>query len=289
MLFSLRDMDGDGTIFGDEEVSGYDTQAAFSGSSSPAIAPGFLAAASCDSLFVFKASGYFLRRLFMRRPRLSRVNTHDPAAGGRKDLAPKEGQVSAAIPALGPVLEYIDTLVGDILSPQFPERMQCLRTRSHAMFTCYPATDAELADADGKLWLGPVADDSSGKGSRGYLRHLDNVRAQGHCGRILTTILYLSHFRSRSMNEDWASDLGGSIRLFEVQPPLDIRAEVLPKANRLLCFWSDEVPHEVLPPRRDRFACTFWYLDREEDPSSVAFAKAPAAKAQASSGSVFLD
>ena len=27
MLFSLRDMDGDGTIFGDEEVSGYDTQA----------------------------------------------------------------------------------------------------------------------------------------------------------------------------------------------------------------------------------------------------------------------
>ncbi|CAE7947857.1 egl-9 [Symbiodinium sp. KB8] len=263
MLFSLRDMDGDGTIFGDEEVSGYDTKAAFSGSSSPAIAPGFLAAASCDSLFVFK------------------VNTHDPAAGGRDDLAPKEGQVSAAIPALGPVLEHIDTLVGDILSPQFPERMQCLRTRSHAMFTCYPATDAKLADADGKLWLGPVADGSSGKGSRGYLRHLDNVRAQGHCGRILTTILYL--------NEDWGSALGGSIRLFEVQPPLDIRAEVLPKANRLLCFWSDEIPHEVLPPRRDRFACTFWYLDREEDPSSVAFAKAPAAKAQASSGSVFLD
>ena len=27
MLFSLRDMDGDGAIFGDEEVSGYDTQA----------------------------------------------------------------------------------------------------------------------------------------------------------------------------------------------------------------------------------------------------------------------
>ena len=27
MLFSLRDMDGDGTIFGDEEVSGYDTKA----------------------------------------------------------------------------------------------------------------------------------------------------------------------------------------------------------------------------------------------------------------------
>ena len=31
MLFSLRDMDGDGTIFGDEEVSGYDTKARFAG------------------------------------------------------------------------------------------------------------------------------------------------------------------------------------------------------------------------------------------------------------------
>ncbi|CAJ1428458.1 unnamed protein product [Effrenium voratum] len=54
-LFALRDLDGDGRVFGENEVSSYDTLAAFSGSSSPAIAPGMLAAASCDSLFVFKA------------------------------------------------------------------------------------------------------------------------------------------------------------------------------------------------------------------------------------------
>ena len=53
-FYALRDMDGDGTIFGDDESQIYDTKAAFAGSSSPAVAPGILAIASCDSLFVFK-------------------------------------------------------------------------------------------------------------------------------------------------------------------------------------------------------------------------------------------
>lgn len=52
----------------------------------------------------------------------------------------------------------------------------------------------------------------------------------------------------------------------EEDPPLEVRAEVLPLQNRLVAFWADEVPHEVLPPKRDRFACTFWYLDRDVDP-----------------------
>ena len=53
-FYALRDLDGDGVTFGDEEVALYDTKASFSGSSSPAIAPGILAIASCDTLFVFK-------------------------------------------------------------------------------------------------------------------------------------------------------------------------------------------------------------------------------------------
>ena len=53
-FYALRDMNGDGVTFGEDEVALYDTQAAFSGSSSPALAPGLLAVASCDSLFVFK-------------------------------------------------------------------------------------------------------------------------------------------------------------------------------------------------------------------------------------------
>ena len=53
-FFALRDLDGDGVTFGEGEVAFYDTKAAFAGSSSPAVAPGLLAVASCDSLFVFK-------------------------------------------------------------------------------------------------------------------------------------------------------------------------------------------------------------------------------------------
>lgn len=53
-LYSLRDTNGDGVVSGPDEVSVYQTHAAFPGSSSPAIAPGLLAIVSCDTLFVFK-------------------------------------------------------------------------------------------------------------------------------------------------------------------------------------------------------------------------------------------
>jgi len=55
LFFALRDLDGDGRVEGTDEVSSFDTGAAFVGSSGPAHAPGFVAIASCDSLFVFKA------------------------------------------------------------------------------------------------------------------------------------------------------------------------------------------------------------------------------------------
>lgn len=53
-FFALRDADGDGRVLGEDEVSPFQTKAAFSGSSSPAVAPQMMAIASCDSLFVFK-------------------------------------------------------------------------------------------------------------------------------------------------------------------------------------------------------------------------------------------
>lgn len=56
LFFALHDANGDGKVEGPNEVSTFDTGAAFVGSSSPAMAPGLLAVASCDSLFVFKAS-----------------------------------------------------------------------------------------------------------------------------------------------------------------------------------------------------------------------------------------
>ena len=53
-VYALRDVDADGRVQGEDEVSFYDTKAAFSGTATPAIAPNMLAVASCDTLFVFK-------------------------------------------------------------------------------------------------------------------------------------------------------------------------------------------------------------------------------------------
>lgn len=103
-------------------------------------------------------------------------------------------------------------------------------------------------------------------GSR-YTYHLDN--SQRRNGRILTAIYYL--------NEDWTSADGGLLRL--LRPPNDppsassepwpaawvpsrVMAEVVPTLDTLAIFWSDVVPHEVLPPVGDsnRRAISVWYL-----------------------------
>lgn len=54
-FYALRDTDGDGSVSGPQEVSSFDTLAAFAGSASPSLAPGMIAVASCDTLFVFKS------------------------------------------------------------------------------------------------------------------------------------------------------------------------------------------------------------------------------------------
>lgn len=186
------------------------------------------------------------------------INTEDPALkAGRDDqgrqIMPKDGQMSAAVPQLGDALAHIDAFVAEVVAPRAPEA-QGIATRSHAMFTCYPGAGG------------------TSQTEKGYLRHLDNditFRADRSNGRVLTTILYL--------NEGWEVSHGGALRLYERSPALQVRGEVLPKLNQLVAFWAAEVPHEVLAPKgRDRFACTFWYLDKEPGPSAVAFEAAPA-------------
>lgn len=82
------------------------------------------------------------------------------------------------------MLEDIDQLVAEILAPEPPgslgceecprfERMACIRTRSHAMLTCYPGSSEEILDAEGQVWSGPCT------AAKGYLRHLDNEREKG--------------------------------------------------------------------------------------------------------------
>lgn len=218
---------------------------------------------------------------FARADSVLWVNTFDPALAAGTSQVPEDGQNSMGAEQLEPVLNQLDEFVGEVLASRLP-RAQAIRTRSHAMFTCYPAASVEDVALGGPTF-------SSSSSSKGYLRHVDNDRnsSEGRDnGRVLTTILYL--------NKDWMPSDGGCIRLFESEPPLQCRAEVLPCFNRSIVFWADEVPHEVLAPAKDRFACTFWYSNKEASPSAVAFDRAPAATSTSSSGasgatSVFLD
>lgn len=56
-FYALRDLNGDGEVSGPGEVSVFDAGSCYSGAAGPAIAPGMVAMATIDTLYVFKAGG----------------------------------------------------------------------------------------------------------------------------------------------------------------------------------------------------------------------------------------
>lgn len=90
-----------------------------------------------------------------------------------------------------------------------------------------------------------------------FQKHVDNPNRDG---RVLTSIVYLNH------GEAWGEDDGGQLRMFlEGEAPIDLA----PDTGRLVLFWANEIPHEVLPSKRRRMALTYWWFDRSEREAKV--------------------
>lgn len=102
--------------------------------------------------------------------------------------------------------------------------------RTKAMVACYPGNGAH------------------------YVKHVDNPNKDG---RVLTAIYYL--------NKNWIPEIhGGTLRIFPNEERRKA-ADIDPKFDRMLFFWSDRRnPHEVQPSFRTRYAITIWYFDAEE-------------------------
>ena len=93
-----------------------------------------------------------------------------------------------------------------------------------------------------------------------YHKHIDQFRNSGH--RRVSFVLYL--------NPDWEPHWGGALRLYEPESPDTVALEVHPRWGRLVVFFSDSVPHEVLATQKPRFSFTGWFRDDDEEAVSGA-------------------
>lgn len=81
-----------------------------------------------------------------------------------------------------------------------------------------------------------------------YQRHIDTFVNDE--SRRFSVILYL--------NESWKEEDGGTLRIYHK----DEEVNILPQWNRLVCFASNKLEHEVLPTTRERLSITGWLRNR---------------------------
>jgi len=96
-----------------------------------------------------------------------------------------------------------------------------------------------------------------------YPLHIDNPQGiSSGDTRKLTCIIY--------MNPDYQYGDGGELRIFcgkQIEGEKGEVVDIIPDGGRMILFWSDEIPHEVLPTapnadisdfESDRYALTVW-------------------------------
>lgn len=79
-----------------------------------------------------------------------------------------------------------------------------------------------------------------------YKKHLDAFR--GGNNRRITLITYLNHH--------WGLEEGGELVIYK---PDGSTIKVTPSFGTVVCFLSEEFPHEVLAAKRDRYSVTGWF------------------------------
>lgn len=85
-----------------------------------------------------------------------------------------------------------------------------------------------------------------------YVRHLDQFQQVLY--RLVTVIIYL--------NDSWTEDDEGMLRMYLPQEDGSEQIlDIMPKGARIVVFLSGEIPHEVLPTKKERISITGWLRD----------------------------
>jgi SM-20-related protein len=85
-----------------------------------------------------------------------------------------------------------------------------------------------------------------------YEKHLDVFRGAAtdpRPRRVLSSVFYL--------NDAWRDDDGGELLLWDADG--GELARIAPQGGSAVFFLSDELPHEVLPARADRYSIAGWF------------------------------
>lgn len=86
-----------------------------------------------------------------------------------------------------------------------------------------------------------------------YKHHLDAFSGSSFSNkaRVVSVVVYLNSVRQK--------DDGGRLRIWPRPDAIDSVLDVVPRAGTLVCFLSEQIPHEVLAAKRERFSIAGWF------------------------------